>query len=144
MRAELVTLCLLHTDMDADDIMTLHECFYLLEQLEERWGKWGLWKCMRPDFFDSGICGQSTLMSLLYDSSLQFPSKWSTQQLPSNGKSSMRPSAWAELYEEENEASRSERWAPCQLGEEDMIITRNPKVRSADAYAYTAQYPPNL
>ncbi len=60
---------------------------------------------MRPDFFAGGICVHSTLMSLLYDSFLQFPSKWFTQQLPSNGKSSKRLSAWAELYEEEDEPS---------------------------------------
>jgi hypothetical protein len=29
--------------MDADNIMTLHESFYLLEPLKERWGKGGLW-----------------------------------------------------------------------------------------------------
>ncbi len=96
-----------HPDMDADDVMTLHECFYLLEPLEDRWGKWGLWKCMCPDFFAGGIFRHSTLMALLFDSSLQFPSKWSTQQRPSNGKSSKRPSAWAELYEEEDEPTSS-------------------------------------
>jgi hypothetical protein len=43
-----------YPNMDADDAMTLHGCFYLLEPLEEGWGKWGLWKCMCPDFFSGG------------------------------------------------------------------------------------------
>jgi hypothetical protein len=65
-------------------------------------------------------------MALLLDSSVQLPSKWSKQQPPSNGKSSKRPTAWAELYKEEDEPTRSERWAPRQLSEEVIIITRNP------------------
>ena len=72
-------------DMDAEDYITLHESFYLLEPMEERWGKWVSWKCMCKSFFGNGICGHSTLMALLYDSTLEFPSEWSTQQLPSNG-----------------------------------------------------------
>jgi hypothetical protein len=39
-------------------------------------------------------------MALLYDSCLKFPGEWSTQQLPSNGKSKKRPTAWAEFHEE--------------------------------------------
>ena len=33
-------------DMDAEDCIALHESFYLLEPMEERWGKWVSWKCM--------------------------------------------------------------------------------------------------
>jgi hypothetical protein len=64
------------------------------------------------------------LMALLYDSSLEFPTEWSTQQLASNGKSKKRPTAWAEFHEEEERPARTERWAPTLLGEEDMIITK--------------------
>ncbi len=60
-------------DMDAEDYIALHELFYLLEPMEERWGKWVSWKCMCESFFSNGICGHSTLMALLYDSSLEFP-----------------------------------------------------------------------
>jgi hypothetical protein len=89
------------------------------------------------DFFAGGFFGHSPLIPLLYDSSLPFPSEWSTQQLSSNGKSTRSQSDWAELHEEEDQPSRSEQWAQRQLGAEDMIITRNLKVRSAHTYAYT-------
>jgi hypothetical protein len=68
------------------------------------------------------------LMALLYDSSLEFPTQWSTQQLPSNGKSKKRPTAWAEFHEEDDKPARTERWAPTLLGEENMIITKSLKV----------------
>jgi hypothetical protein len=38
---------------------------------------------------------------LLYDFSLQFPSKYSTKQLPGRTGRSKKPSAWGEMYEEE-------------------------------------------
>ena len=31
---------------DAEDYIGLHESFYLLEPMEEKWGKWVSWKCM--------------------------------------------------------------------------------------------------
>ena len=115
-------------DMDAEDYIALQESCYLLEPMEERWGKWVSWKCMCESFFGNGICGHSTLTALLYDSALEFPSEWSTQQLPSNGKSKKKPNAWAEFHEEEARPARTERWAPTLLGEENMIITRHLKV----------------
>jgi hypothetical protein len=111
-------------DMDAEAYIELHESFYLLEPLEERWGKWVSWKCMCEGFFSNGLCGHSTLMALLYDSTLEFPGEWSTQQLPNSGKKNKRPSAWAEFHEEEERSSRTERWAPRQLGLGDMVISR--------------------
>ena len=113
--------------------MALHKSFNLLEPMEERWGKWVSWKCMCESFFGNGICGHSTLTALLYDSALEFPSEWSTQQLPSNGKSKnlKRPTAWAEFHAEEERQSHTERWALRQLGMEDMEITRTLKVHSA-------------
>jgi hypothetical protein len=115
-------------DWEPEDYIGLHESFYLLEPMEERWGKWVSWKCMCESFFSNGICGHSTLMALLYDSSLEAPSEWSTQQLPSNSKSTKKPNAWAEFHEEEERPARTARWAPTLLGEEDMIITRHLKV----------------
>jgi hypothetical protein len=48
---------------------------------------------------------------------LEFPSEWSTQQLPGTRKSTRKkPSAWAEFHEEEDRPSHTERWAPHQLG----------------------------
>jgi hypothetical protein len=80
-------------DMDAEACIELHESFYLLEPLEEKWGKWVGWKWMCEGYFSNGLCGHSTLMALLYDSTLEFPGEWSTQQLPNSGQhglSSMR------------------------------------------------------
>ncbi len=70
---------------------------------------------------------------LLYDSTLEFPGEWSTQQLPNSGhcKKNKRPSAWAEFHEEEERLSRTVRWAPRQLGLGDMVISRTLKVHSA-------------
>ncbi len=115
-------------DWDAEDYIGLHESFYLLEPMEEKWGKWVSWKCMCESFFSNGICGHSLLMALLYDSSLEFTTQWSTQQLPSNGKSKKRPTDWAEFHEEDDKPARTERWAPTLLGEENMIVTKSLKV----------------
>ena len=114
-------------DWDAEDFIALHESFYLLEPLEERWGKWVSWKCMCESFFANGICGHSTLMALLYDSTLEFPAEYSKQSFPSNAKAK-KPSAWAEVYEEEEEPAHSERW---RMQQRDLVITRKPKVCAA-------------
>ena len=86
---------------------------------------------MCEGFFSNGLCGHSTLMALLYDSTLEFLGEWSTQPLPNSGKKNKRPSAWAEFHEEEERLSRTERWAPRQLGLGDMVISRTLKVHSA-------------
>jgi hypothetical protein len=122
-------------DFDAEDYIGLHESFYLLEPLEERWGKWVSWKCMCESFFSNAICGHSALMSLLYDSTLEFPSEWSTQQLPSSDKKK-KPSAWAEFHEEGDKPPRTERWAPRTLGGDDMVITRTLKVHQAQGLGF--------
>ena len=114
-------------DWDAEDLIALHESFYLLKPLEERWGKWVSWKCMCEGFFANGIGGHNSLMALLYDSTLEFPAAYSKQVLPSNAKSK-RPSAWAEEYEEEEEPSRTERW---NMQQRELVITRISKVCSA-------------
>jgi hypothetical protein len=44
-----------------------------------------------------------TEIALLYDSTLEFPGEWSTQQLPNSGRKNKRPSAWAEFHEEERQ-----------------------------------------
>ncbi len=69
-------------------------------------------------------------MALLYDSTLEFPVQWSTQQLPCSDKKK-RLSAWAEFHEEEDKPARTERWAPRMLGGGDMLITKNFKVLPA-------------
>ena len=114
-------------DWDAEDYIRLHESFYIMEPLDERWGKWVSWKCMCEGFFANGICGHSTLMALLYDSTLEFPAEYSKQSLPSNAKAK-KPSAWAEVYEEEEGPARTERW---RMQQRDLVITRIPKVCAA-------------
>jgi hypothetical protein len=42
-------------DMDAEDYIELHESFFFMEPLDERWGKWVSWKCMCEGFFANGI-----------------------------------------------------------------------------------------
>ena len=69
-------------DLTLEDIVELHESFYLLEPLEERWGRWGLFKCTCENFFGAGCCAHSTLLALLYDTTLSFPSEYSSRQLP--------------------------------------------------------------
>ena len=114
---------------DAEAYIAVHESFYLLQPLGESWGKWTSWKCGCPDFFAAGCCAHSLVMTLLYNSAIEFPIKYSTQQLPSSGKTKRRPSAWAE-HHVEPEVSRAERWAPRQLGMGDMLVVREPRVRT--------------
>ena len=90
---------------------------------------------MCESFFSNAICGHSALMSLLNDSTLEFPSEWSTQQLPSSDKKK-KPSAWAEFHEEGDKPPRTERWAPRTLGGEDMVITRTLKVHQAQVLGF--------
>ena len=82
---------------------------------------------MCESFFANGICGHSSLMALLYDSTLEFPAEYSNQSLPSNAKAK-KPSAWAEVYEEEEGPARTERW---RMQQRDLVITRKPKVCAA-------------
>jgi hypothetical protein len=87
-----------------------------------------LFKCTCEDFFGAGCCAHSTLLALLFDASLGFPSDCS-RQLPGRPGRAKKPSAWAEIHEEEDGAPVVGRWAPHQLGAADMIITwKGPKV----------------
>ncbi len=43
-------------DWDTEDYIGLHRSFYLLEPMEERWGKWVSWKCMCESFFSNIAC----------------------------------------------------------------------------------------
>ena len=69
-------------DKTWEEYVELHESFYLLEPLEEMWGRWVMFKCSCPGFFGAACCGHSSLLALLYDSSLEFPSECSSRQLP--------------------------------------------------------------
>jgi hypothetical protein len=95
-------------DVTLEDIVQLHAFFYLLEAFEERWRRWVMFKCTCSDFFFGGCFAHSTLMALLYDSSLHFPSKYSSKQLPGRVGKLKRPSAWGEVHEEVEEAQRAQ------------------------------------
>ena len=82
---------------------------------------------MCESFFANGICGHSSLMALLYDSSLEFPAAYSKQVLPSNAKSK-RPSACVEVLEKEEELSRTERWT---MQQRELVVSKKPKVCDA-------------
>jgi hypothetical protein len=46
-----------HPDMTIDEMVQMYESFYLLEPIEEKWGRWGSWKCMCEDFMSGALCG---------------------------------------------------------------------------------------
>jgi hypothetical protein len=94
-----------HPEMPIDEVIDLYESFYLLENVEEKWGRWGSWKCMCEDFMSAALCRHSLLLAMLYDATLKFPAKHSTKKLELRGKLTRRPSAWApEDADEEEEA----------------------------------------
>ncbi len=39
-----------HPDMIIDEMVELYESYYLVEPIEEKWGRWGSWKCMCESF----------------------------------------------------------------------------------------------
>ena len=103
-----------HPDLTIEEIIELYESCYLLEPIEEKWGRWGSWKCMCTDFMSAAVCGHSLLMALLYDMTLKFPSKHSSKKLELRGKQSRRPNAWAPEDEEEEDAAQGTKmiWCP--------------------------------
>jgi hypothetical protein len=62
-----------HPDMTIDGMVELYESFYLVETIEEKWGRCRSWKCMCESFMSAAICGHSLLFDMLYDKTLEFP-----------------------------------------------------------------------
>ena len=106
-----------------EEYVELHESFYLLEPLEEMWGRWVLFKCSCPGYFGGACCGHSSLLALLYDPSLKFPRELSSKQLPGRAGHSKKPSAWGEMHEEADASPATQWWAPRQLGANAMSIS---------------------
>jgi hypothetical protein len=52
-----------HQDMSIEDIIELFESFYMLKPIEEKWGRWGSWKCMREAYMSGALRGHSLLMA---------------------------------------------------------------------------------
>jgi hypothetical protein len=49
-----------HPEMTIEEILDLYESFYFLDPIEEKWGRWGTWKCMCEDFMSGAICGHKS------------------------------------------------------------------------------------
>ena len=90
-------------EMPIYGVIDFYESFYLLEPVEEKWCRWGSWKCMCEDFMSAALCRHSLLLAMLYDATLKFPAKHSTKKLELRGKLTKRPSAWAPEDEDEEE-----------------------------------------
>ena len=110
--------------MDADDYITLHESFFLSCWMGGEGSGYSGSACVRTSsaavsegtaceshfcmthpsgFLVSGLRSSSRVMLSFRVAS----EEWSPKQLPSNAKSTKRPSAWAEMHEEEDEPSSS-------------------------------------
>ena len=83
-----------HPDVPWDEMVCLHDSFVLGEPNQQRWGRWGLWKCGCDGCFADGLCGHSLLLALLFDKTLKFPPEYSTKKLLSRKSTGRRPNAW--------------------------------------------------
>ena len=88
-------------------------------------------------------CTHSTLLALLYDGTLQMPDDCSSRQLQGRAGRSKRPTAWAEIHEEEDETPRTQRWAPRQMSATDMVISWRKPVRLLHLLPYLPPNSPN-
>ena len=92
-----------HPDVHWDKMVRLHDSFVLCEPNQQRWGRWGLWKCGCDGCFADGLCGHSLLLALLFDKTLKFPPEFSTKKLPGSKSTGRRPNAWCPEGEEDGE-----------------------------------------
>ena len=53
----------MHPDVHWDKMLRLHDSFVVCEPNQQRWGRWGLWKCGCDGCFADGLCGHSLLLS---------------------------------------------------------------------------------
>jgi hypothetical protein len=127
-----------HPEMPIEEVVDLYESYYLpvVEPIEEKWGRWGSWKCMCESLMSAAICGHSLLFAMLYDKTLQFPSKHSSKKLELRGKTARRPSAWAQEQEDEEEAEANLaklEWCPVTACD-DMELRPLPKKSKVDLH----------
>ena len=117
-----------HADVPWDKMVRLHESFVLCEPNQQRWGRWGLWKCGCDGCFADGLCGHSLLLALLFDKTLKFPPEYSTKKLPGRKSTGRRPNAWCpEGEEDEEDPSAKQHWCPITVAAGPMTL--KPKVR---------------
>jgi hypothetical protein len=121
-----------HTDTIIDEMVELYESFYLAEPIEEKWGRWGSWKCMCDAFMSAALCGHNLLFALLYDKTLEFPpesSSTSFKKLEHRCKTARRPGAWAPEQEDEEEAEAKLEWCPVTACDDmDLLPAQKAKV----------------
>ena len=104
-------------------MLELYESFYLMEPIEENWGRYGSFKCMCEYFMSAAICGQSLLLAMLYDKTLIFPPKNSSRKLERRGRLSRRPNVWApEDEDQDGETSSKMHWCPVTACDDMEIL----------------------
>ncbi len=127
-----------HPAMTIDELIDLYESFYLLEPIEEKWGRWGSLRCMCKDFMSAALCRHSLLLAMLYDVILKFPAKHYTKKLKLHGKQTRLPNAWApedEDEEEEAEVASKLHWCPVTACD-DMELGPMPKAKVVMLYLF--------
>jgi hypothetical protein len=118
-----------NADKQFDDIIRTYESFYMLEPIEEKWGRYGIFKCSCSDFMGAACCAHSILMAMLYDDTLEFPSEESRKELARRAGNSKRPSAWAPEHEDEEQGANPKRMRLCPVNAcEDMDLL--PRIRN--------------
>ena len=113
-----------HPDMTIEEMVDLYESFYMVEPIEEKWGRYGSFKCMCENFMSAAICGHSLLLAMLYDKTLTFPPKHSSKQLERRSRQARRPNAWAPEDEDDEDEGTSPKmqWCPVTACDDMEIL----------------------
>jgi hypothetical protein len=116
-------------DMTIEEMLELYESFYMIEPIEEKWGRYGSFKCMCENFMSAAICGHSLLLAMLYDKTLTFPAKHSSKKLERRGRLTRRPNAWAPEHEDDEDEGRSTKmhWCPVTACDDMEILPAKKK-----------------
>ena len=114
-----------HEDKLFDDIIETYESFYMLEPIEEKWGRYGIFKCSCSDFMGAACCAHSILLAMLYDDTLEFPSAESSKEIARRAGNSKRPSAWAPEQEDAEEGAATKRMRLCPVNAADDMELRS-------------------
>jgi hypothetical protein len=111
-----------HPDMTIDEMV--EQSFNLVELIEEKWGRWGSWKCMCVSFMLAALCGHSLLFAMLF-----FMTRHSSKKLELRGKTARRPGAWAPEQEDGEEAEAKLEWCPVTACDDmDLLPAKKAKV----------------
>ncbi len=117
--------------MTIEEMLELYESFYLVEPIEEKWGRYGSFKCSVriscPQRYVGKVCS--------YDKTLTFPPKHSSKKLERRSRQARRPNAWAPEDEdnEDDKTSSKMHWCPVTACD-DMEILPAPKQKVVNLY----------